>query len=158
MRVQGDIMVCRIIQLLLDISAWLVVRFQHFTLPSLPVWEVDLGGKDVIDVLFIRLMGGKYTYYHVINLIQQGKNAIIVDGTSEQLVVKEVNNVERVISKISPDYLVKVYTTIGYKEGNYKPTGYNCAILTKKLLGITATGIYTPEQLLSHLWELRTCK
>lgn len=157
MKVRDASMLCRIIQFLLNLSAWLVVRFQHFTLPSLPVWEVDLGGKDVIDVLFIRLMGGKYTYYHVINLIQQGKNAIIVDGTSEQLVVKEISSAERVISKISPDYLVKVHTTIGYKEGDYKPTGYNCAILTKKLLGITAPGVYTPEQLLSYLWGLRIC-
>ena len=157
MKARDDSMVCRIIQLLLNIAAWLVVRFQHFTLPSLPFWEVDLGGKDIIDVLFIRLEGDKYTYYHVINLIQQGKNAIIVDGASEQLVVKEVNNVERLISKISPDYLVKVHTTIGYKEGGYKPTGYNCAVLTKKLLGITAPGVYTPEQLLFYLWGLRTC-
>lgn len=126
-------------------------------MPEKSRWDVDFGGKDTVYVLFFN-QGDHTTFtkYHVVCVISTGTKAVLVDGAAGRLIIRPIPDAERFVDKLEdPDYMVNVSTEIRYRDDPYIPEFYSCAVVAKKLLGITDPLVQTPEQLMSLLWEER---
>lgn len=125
-------------------------------MPEKSSWNVDFGGKDTVYVLFF-YQGNHTTFtkYHIICVISAGTRAVVVDGAAGRLIIRPISDAGRFVDKLDPDYMVNISTEIRHRDGPYIPEFYSCAVVVKKLLGITDPLVQTPEQLMGLLWEER---
>jgi len=146
-----------LIQKVLMITTWVVYRLSPARpWPERPLWTVNFGGEDTVYALFFRQESyNKYTGYHAMCIVSTPSGDMLVDDVARQLVAHPLPCATSFIKEVQPDYTVIVRTDTKHKDGRYVPEIYSCAAVVKKILGVNAPWIFTTEQLMGALWEVR---